>query len=78
MSPAPTSTSPLPGGRAVTVTSAVPRCPSLVDVIVAAPEALPVTRPLPLTIATAVALLDQVTVRPVSGLPFASLGVAVS
>ena len=76
MSPAPTSTSPLPGGRAVTVTSAVPLCPSLVAVIVAAPEAFPVTRPLPFAVATAVAPLD--TVRPVSGPPLASFGVAVS
>src|SRR5438128_2071917 len=61
-----------------TVTTAVPLCPSLVAVIVAAPVATAVTSPLPFTIATAVLLLAQVTARPLSGVPFASLGVAVS
>src|SRR6266566_2334930 len=58
--------------------TAVPLCPSLVAVIVADPAATPDTSPLPLTVATDVLLLDHVTVRPVSGLPFASFGVAVS
>src|SRR2546425_57007 len=66
------------GGGAVTVTAAVPLCPSLVAVIVAEPTATPVTSPLPLTVATAVLLLAHVTVRPVSGAPLASFGVAVS
>src|SRR2546422_665178 len=66
----------VPGG--VTVMAEVPLCPSLVAVIVADPAATPVTSPLPLTVAADVLLLCQVTVRPTSGLPFASLGVAVS
>jgi len=56
----------------------VPLCPSLVAVIVAEPTAAPLTRPLALTVATDVLLLDQLTVRPDSGLPLASFGVAVS
>src|SRR2546422_374518 len=66
----------VPGG--VTVMAEVPLCPSLVAVIVADPAATPVTSPLPLTVAADVLLLCHVTVRPTSGLPFASLGVAVS
>src|SRR5436189_6274705 len=66
----------VPGG--VTVMAEVPLCPSLVAVIVAEPAATPLTSPLPLTVAADVLLLCQVTVRPTSGLPFASLGVAVS
>src|SRR5437763_6129843 len=66
----------VPGG--VTVIVDVPLCPSLVAVIVAEPAATPVTSPLPLTVAAAVLLLCQVTGRPASVLPFASLGVAVS
>src|SRR2546426_10057367 len=58
--------------------AAVPPWPSLVAVIVAAPAATPVTSPLPFTVATAVLLLPQVTTRPKSGVPLASLGVAVS
>src|SRR5206468_1117605 len=65
-------------GATVTVTSEVPLCPSQVAVIVAVPATLPVTRPLALTVAIVVLPLDQVTTRPASGLPFASLGVAVS
>src|SRR5439155_603759 len=42
------------------------------------PAALLVTRPLGLTVATAVLLLAHVTVRPVSALPAESFGVAVS
>src|SRR5437867_2629943 len=67
---------PVPG--VVTVTADVPLCPSLVAVMVAEPTVTPVTRPLELTVATEVLLLDQLTVRPDSGLPLASLGVAVS
>src|SRR5437016_13443106 len=62
----------------VTVTADVPVLPSLVAVIVAEPAVTPRTSPLPFTVATAVLLLDQVTTRPDNGLPFASLGVAVS
>src|SRR2546422_5665638 len=79
ISPAPTSTTLEPGGGAgVTVTAAVPFLPSLVAVIVAAPAATPVTSPLPFTVATAVLSLAHVTVRPASGVPLASSGVAVS
>ena len=57
---------------------AVPVFPSLVALIVAEPIVTPERSPEPLTVATEVLLLDQVTVRPDSGLPFASLSVAVS
>src|SRR5690349_1568038 len=67
-----------PGCGACTVTVALPLCPSLVAVIVADPAAAPLTKPLPFTVATAVLLLDHVTVRPDSGFPLASFGVAVS
>jgi hypothetical protein len=63
---------------AVTLIVAVPLCPSLVAVIVAAPAATPVTRPLADTVATAGALLAQVTTRPVRALPAESFGVAAS
>src|SRR5438270_7422313 len=56
----------------------VPLFPSLVAVVVSAlavPAALPL---LLLTVATAGVELDHVTVRPESGVPPASLGVAVS
>src|SRR5437660_6849480 len=62
----------------VTVTADVPLLPSDVAVMVAEPAVTPRTSPLPFTVATAVLLLDQVTTRPDNGLPFASLGVAVS
>ena len=62
----------------VTVTLAVPLCPSLVAVIVGDPAATPVTSPLALTVAAAVLPLVQVTARPVSTLPAASFVVAVS
>src|SRR5207245_11571859 len=65
-------------GTTLTVTAAVPLCPSLVAVMVADPAATPVTSPLPLTVATPVLLLAHVTTRPVSVAPLASLGVAVS
>src|SRR6266516_2893487 len=63
---------------AVTVMLALPLCPSLVAVIVAEPAVTPLTSPLPFTVATDVLLLAHVTTRPVSGLPLASFGVAVS
>src|SRR5439155_423585 len=65
-------------GTGVTVTVAVPLCPSLVAVIVAVPAVTPVTSPPALTVATAVLLLPQLTGRPDNGLPLASFGVAVS
>src|SRR6184192_478089 len=81
----PTCTDAVPGltvtdatGNVLTVIVAVPLCPSLVAVIVAAPAVTPVTTPLPLTVATAVLLLPQLTGRPDNGLPLASFGVAVS
>src|SRR5207245_7731970 len=46
--------------------------------MVANPTATPVTSPVPDTEATLSALLDQVTTRPLSGLPRESFGVAVS
>jgi len=61
-----------------TAIAAVPLCPSLVAMIVALPAPTPVTSPLPLTLATAGALLAQVTTRPDSGLPLPSFGVADS
>ena len=65
-------------GGAVTVIEAVPDCPSLVAVIVALPGATAVTTPDEETVATELALLDQVTGRPVSTFPFASCVVALS
>src|SRR5436190_1022183 len=66
-------------GATVTVTLAVPLCPSLVAVIVTGPRGpTPVTTPLPVTLAIALLLACQVITRPVNGLPFASRGVAVS
>src|SRR3989454_1194256 len=62
----------------VTVMAAVPFLPSLLAVIATVPGAPLDTRPLPLTVATAASLVAHGTVRPVSGLPFASFGVAVS
>ena len=62
----------------MTVIADVPRLPSLVAVIVARPAVRPVTRPLLLTVATPASLLVQVTTRPVSGVPLASVGVAAS
>src|SRR5207249_9841862 len=67
-----------PDGAGVTVTSEVPVLPSQVAVMVAVPAAAPLTSPLPFTVAAAVLPLDQVTIRPKSGMPPASFGVAVS
>ena len=60
------------------MTDEVPLLPSLVAVIVAVPGVTPDTSPLLLTVATAVLELDHVTVRPESGAPVASFGVAAS
>jgi len=65
-------------GTGATPTVALPLLPSVVAVIDADPTASPWTSPLPFTLATAGALLCHVTVRPDSGWPFASIGVAVS
>src|SRR6266705_1414733 len=66
------------GGGVVTVMVDAPFLPSLVAVIVADPTATPATSPLPFTPAIDDGLLAHVIVRPVSVLPFTSLGVAVS
>src|SRR5438046_2212218 len=58
--------------------AAVPLCPSLVAVIVAAPAATPVTKPLAETVATTALLVPHVTTRPLRAVPFASFGVAVN
>ena len=66
------------GTIAVNVIADEPLWPSLVAVIVAVPAATPLISPLPFTVATAGALLAQVTTRPLSGLPLASLELAAS
>src|SRR3989442_9407857 len=71
----------VPGGTglpAVTVTAAVPLCPSLVALIVTAPAPAPVATPLADTVAIAVLELVQLITRPPSTLPAASFSVAVS
>src|SRR5438128_3485342 len=60
-------------GAFVTVMAAVPLWLSLVAVIVPDPAATPVTRPLAETVATALLLVVQLTVRPVSRFPTESL-----
>src|SRR6266566_602375 len=62
----------------MTVIAALPLLPSLAAVMLAVPAASAVTSPLPFTVATPGASLDQVIVRPESGLPLAWSGVAVS
>src|SRR6184192_2207479 len=71
-------TSTVATGTFVTLIDEVPLFASLVAVIVADPGVTPETSPLLLTAATAVLELDHVTVRPESGAPLASFGVAVS
>src|SRR5437764_8703311 len=56
----------------------VPLFPSTVAAVVSTFPYTTLFRSLPFTVATAALLLDQVTTRPDNGLPFASLGVAVS
>src|SRR5881628_3876409 len=66
-------------GASVTVTAAVPLLPSTVAMmVIGPPAAFRVTTPVPSTLAMVASPLCQVIVRPVSGLPFASFGVAVS
>src|SRR5438270_10828425 len=66
-------------GTAFTVTAELPLFPSLVAVMVTGPPAaLAVTRPFASTVARVASLVPHVTLRPVSGLPVASFGVAVS
>src|SRR3989442_6405210 len=72
---------PVRGGTGllgVTVTAAVPLCPSLVALIVTAPAPAPVASPLADTVAIAVLELVQLITRPPSTLPAASFSVAVS
>jgi hypothetical protein len=71
-------TSTLATGTGVTVTDALPDVPSQVARMVAPPTPTPVTRPDPLTVATEGAPDDQVTVRPLSTFPLASITVTVS
>src|SRR5207247_9023966 len=66
------------GGGAAPVTAALPLFPSHVPVIVAEPEATPLTRPLPSTVATLAAPLVHVTARPPSAVPAESTGIATS
>src|SRR2546422_6780869 len=61
-------------GAIVTVTPAVPLLNSLVAVIVTAPAATPDTNPVPLTVASPVLLVPQVTDRPLKGAPVESSG----
>jgi hypothetical protein len=56
----------------------VPDLPSLVAVIVEVPAVTAVTNPLGSTVAAAVLVDVQLTMRPVRALPFASLRTAVS
>lgn len=63
---------------APTVMVALPLRPPLVAVTVAAPTAMPDTRPFNDTVASAALLVVQVTGWPAMGLPFASFGVAES
>jgi len=65
-------------GPGVTVMVPEPDLPSLVAVIVAVPTSNAVATPELETVATPVLLDAQVTVRPVSTLPFASFNVAVN
>src|SRR5213595_1323562 len=69
----------VPGaGGAVTVIAEEPLLPPVAAVMVAEPMVTPDTKPLLLTVATVVALLDHVIERPDKVLPAESFGVAVS
>jgi hypothetical protein len=59
-------------GTGCTETAAVPRTPSTVAVIVALPAAMPLTTPVPFTVATVAAEVVHCTVRPVSVTPVES------
>jgi len=65
-------------GATVTVIEEVPLLVSLVAVIVEVPAATAVTKPFASTVAAAALLDVQITVRPLSGLPLASVRFAVS
>ncbi len=70
-------TSTVATGTSATNADAVPLLPSLVAVIVTGPPTVLVTRPFASTVATLAFAVVPVTVRPVSGVPCASFGVAV-
>jgi hypothetical protein len=72
------ATATLPTGILVTVTVELPLLVSLVAVIVAEPEATPVTTPVDETVAAAVLLDDQATARSSTVTPFASFTVTLS
>jgi hypothetical protein len=63
---------------ALTVTGVLPVFPSLVPVMLALPAAIPVTRPVELTVATDELLELQVMLRPLSAFPIASVKTAVA
>jgi hypothetical protein len=65
-------------GTGVTVIDDVPNFPSLVAVMTVDPTATAVTKPVDETLARVRSLDDQVTTRPVRGLPLMSFVVAVS
>lgn len=69
---------PVDGARGAPVTAMVEvlLIPPLVAVIIADPGAIPVTIPPPLTVATAVLLLDHVVVSPVRIVPTTFVNVA--
>src|SRR6266511_3284167 len=75
---APGNTGSGPDVGVATVIAEVPLLPPVAAVMVAEPTVTPVTKPLLLTLATGVALLDHVMVRPDNVLPAESFGVAVS
>src|SRR5499426_603611 len=62
----------------VTVTDPAPLIPSTVAVRLALPSVTPLARPPAVIAATAESELDHVTVRPLSGFPSSSFGMAVS
>jgi hypothetical protein len=74
----PSDTLTVATGATVTVTCTDPVTPPLAAVIVVFPAVSAVTRPIALTDAATTLELDQLTVRPVSTLPLASLSVAVA
>src|SRR5437879_42045 len=65
-------------GAFTVVIAVVPLMPSMVAVIVVGPAAMPLTSPLPSTVATPALLLTHVTARPVKGAPVESCGVAAN
>ena len=68
----------VPGTVAFTVIAELPETPPLVAVMAVVPTEIPVSRPVPLTVATAELLDVHQTVRPVRTFPLASLSVAAN